>query len=187
MSRPGFFESIIVAVIFSVVVALVFTVMSAFFPTRWLLQALITGGSFIYILYLLYRSTEKSGRVAVATLWLVYALAAWAFAPSILIMLFAHVAAIWLVRTLFYHNSLLIAVCDLGLIIFSVLATIWTLLHTHSVLLATWVFFLLQSLYSILPEKLQAPTRQQPQAQANEFERAYSAAQTAVRQLSGQH
>ena len=187
MNRPGFIEGVIVAIIFSLIVATVFTVMSAFFPTRWLLQAMITGSSFMYVLYLLYRSEEKRGRVAVASLWLVYALSVWVFAPSTLIILFAHVGAIWLVRTLFYHNSLLIASFDFGLITLSVFVSIWTLMHTHSLLLTTWVFFLLQAVFSILPEQIQARAAQASCVKDDEFERAYAVAEAAVRQLSKQH
>lgn len=187
MNRPGFIEGVIVAIIFSLIVAAVFTVMSAFFPTRWLLQAVITGSSFMYVLYLLYRSKEKRGRVAVTILWLVYALSVWVFAPSTLIILFAHVGAIWLVRTLFYHNSLLVASFDFGLITISVFVSIWTLMHTHSLLLTTWVFFLLQAVFSILPEQIQLQSKTVVSEKDDEFERAYAVAEAAVRQLSNQH
>ena len=188
MNKPGFVEGVIVAVILSLFIAAVFTVMSVFFPTRWLLEAVIHGGTFIYILYLLYRSKEKSGKVAIASLWVVYALAVWAFAPSTLVMLFAQLAAIWLVRTLFYHNNILVSLLDLGLITLSVFVSLWTLMHTRSVLLTTWVFFLLQALFTLLPEQLRGRAAAPPMnANQDEFERAYASAEAAVRQLSSQH
>lgn len=186
MNKPGFGEGVVVAMMFSLFVAAVFTVMSAFFPTRWLLQAVIAGASFSYIVYLLYRSKEKTGRVATITLWSLFALAIWVLAPSTLILLFAHIAMIWLIRSLYFHNSILLAVLDLGLIVMGMLVSLWALMHTHSLLLAVWVFFLLQALFSLLPEQIASPGNKVRKIPDDGFDRAYASAESAVRQLSSQ-
>lgn len=187
MNRPGFAEGVIVAVILSLSVAAVFTVMSAFFPTRWLLQAVIAAASFSYILYLLYRSKERTGKVATVTLWLVFALSVWLFAPSTLVLLFTHVGMIWLIRTLYYHSSILIALLDLGLMVLAMLVSLWVLVHTHSLLLTVWVFALIQALFTLLPEQIRLPSRGTRKNPDDVFDRAYTSAEAAVRQLSSQH
>ena len=186
MRKPKFLEGVMVAVGLSLLIAAAFTIMSAFFPTRWLLQAVIGGASLSYILYLFYRSKERTGKVAIVTLWLGFALAIWLLTPSTLILLFAHVAVIWLIRCLYYHSSILIALLDLGLMVLGILLSLWTLLHTHSLLLAAWVFFLMQALFSVLPEQVFSAKTRVTQNQDDGFERAYASAEAAVRQLSSQ-
>ena len=186
MNKPSFLEGALLALGLSLLMAAMFTVMSAFFPTRWLLQAVIAGASLGYILYLLYRSKERTGRVAVVTLWLLYAVGVWLLAPSTLILLFSHVGAIWLIRCLYYHSSILIALLDLGLVVLGMLVSLWTLLHTHSLLLAAWVFFLMQALFSALPEQIRAVNTKLTNNQDDGFERAYASAEAAVRQLYSQ-
>ena len=186
MNKPKFLEGVLLALGLSLAIAALFTLMSAFFPSRWLLQAVIAAASFSYILYLLYRSKERTGRVAVVTLWMLYAMGVWLLAPSTLALLFAHMGAIWLVRCLYYHSSILIAVLDLGLIVLGIAASLWTLLHTHSLLLGVWVFFLMQALFSVLPEQV-SPGQSNPGETSDDgFERAYASAEAAVRQLSSQ-
>jgi hypothetical protein len=186
MNKPKFLEGVLLALGLSLLIAALFTVMSAFFPTRWLLQAVIAGASLSYILYLLYRSRERMGKVAVVTLWLLFAFGVWLLAPSTLILLFAHVAVIWVIRCLYYHSSILIALLDLGLIVLGMLVSLWTLLHTHSLLLSVWVFFLMQALFSVLPEQVFSAKTKRAKNQDDGFERAYASAEAAVRQLSSQ-
>jgi len=195
MKRPALFEGILVALIVSIVASAVFTIMSAFFPTSWILHALIAGTSFVYLMYLLFRSHEKVGKPTVVAVWTLVTIAAWMFSPSLLISLFVHISLIWLVRALYYYSSLFMALFDLGLILFAMAASIWTIYHTNSLFLATWCFFLLQSVFVFIPEDLRehlkvkrgAPEVSNPEKSnpANDgFEQAYLTAQTAIRQLS---
>lgn len=187
MKKPRFHEGVLVAVVISLVAGTLFTMMSAFFPTRWLLSVMVSGVSLAYIVYLLIRSKEKTGRVALLSIWIAFAFILWLVSPSVLILMFIHVGVIWLVRALYYHNSVLIALMDLGLVAIGIMASVWTLLHTHSLLLAVWVFFLLQALFVMLPDSVRPVSRKQAaHSRQDGFEQAYSAAQSAVRQLSSQ-
>jgi len=193
MKRPTFAEGIIVAVMASLVVTVVFTVLSAFFPTRWLLQAMIAGISFIYICYLLVRSQEKTGRIVVIAVWSVITVATWMFSPSTIVSLFVHVGFIWLVRALYYYTSLTVALMDLGLTLFGIAASIWTLLYTNSLFLSVWCFFLVQALFVVLPPDLKSSfmfTRKQKGSDSklsdDTFENAYHSAKSALRQLTTQ-
>lgn len=193
MKRPHLAEGIIVALIISLAVTVVFSVMSAFFPTRFLLQILLASGSFIYILYLLLRSNEKTGRLTVLASVIVLIFFTWIFSPSMLISLFVHIGMIWLVRSLYYYTSLIISLFDLGLTLFAMAASIWTLMYTDSLFLALWCFFALQSLFAFLPTGL---VRQRsgilvatPKRDNNDdhFERAWQSAQQALKQALVQH
>ena len=196
MNRPGFSEGILVAIIISLVVTAVFTVMSAFFPTRWLLQVLIAAVSFSYVLYLLVRSNEKVGKLTVVAVWGSVSVLTWMFSPSIIITLFVHIGLIWLVRALYFYTSLLIALLDLGLTLFAMTSAIWTLSYTNSLFLSVWCFFLLQSLFVLLPSDLskndlkQKWFRSKTGINTNEskkkdpFEQAHQSAQAALRQLA---
>ncbi|MGD8926412.1 MAG: hypothetical protein PVG20_06165 [Thioalkalispiraceae bacterium] len=194
MRRPVFSEGIIVAILASLIVTVVFTVLSAFFPTRWLLQALIAGISFSYVCYLLVRSQEKIGRLTAIAVWGVVTVATWMFSPSMIISLFIHLGMIWLVRALYYYTSLLVALLDLGLILFGMAASIWTMMYTHSLFLSVWCFFLIQSLFVLLPSDLKSGflkktsrTSRQTATQDDAFEQAYTSAKSALRQLTVHH
>lgn len=191
MRRPAFSEGIIVAILISLVVTVAFTVLSSFFPTRWLLQAMIAGVSFSYICYLLVRSQEKTGRLTVIALWAVVTVITWLFSPSTIITLFVQVGLIWLVRALYYYTSLIVALIDLGLSLFAIAAAIWTLLYTNSLFLSVWCFFLIQALFAVLPTDLTSGLfntkkrrNNQTSSQDDVFEQAYLSAQSALRQLT---
>ena len=198
MSRPNLSEGILVAIIISLVVTVILTVMSAFFPTRWLLQFMIAGVSFSYVVYLLVRSTEKVGKLTVIVAWASVSIFTWLFSPSIIVTLFVHVGLIWLVRALYFYTSLLVALLDLGLILFAMAAGIWVLSYTNSLFLGVWSFFLLQSLFVLLPEDLSKSnsrkktmvfgvrTNTTEDSRKDPFELAHQTAQAALRQLAAQ-
>lgn len=198
MSRPKLSEGILVAIIVSLAVTVIFTVMSAFFPTRWLLQILIAAVSFSYVAYLLVRSTEKVGKLTVVAAWASVSILTWLFSPSIIVTLFVHVGLIWLVRALYFYTSLLVALLDLGLILFAMAAGIWTLSYTNSLFLGVWSFFLLQSVFVLLPEDLSKSnfrknatlfgvrTSTTGKPRKDPFEQAHQTAQMALRQLAAQ-
>ena len=83
MKRPTFIEGVWVAIMASIAGAAVFTVLASFFSGGAVLRWVITGIALCYVLYLLSRSSERSGRVAVLTLWLIAVAAAWFLAPSL--------------------------------------------------------------------------------------------------------
>ncbi len=198
MKRPVFSEGVLVAIIISLAVTVVFTVMSAFFPTRWLLQIMIAGVSFFYVMYLLVRSNEKVGKLTVVAVWGGISILTWLFSPSIIVTLFVHIGLIWLVRALYFYTSILIAFFDLGLTLFAVASAIWTLSYTNSLFLSVWCFFLLQSFFVLLPSDLSkhrssrdSRTTDYADAvnkskQMDSFEQAHQSAQAALRQLAAQ-
>jgi hypothetical protein len=109
-------------------------------------------------------------------------------APPLPLYLLIHVAAIWLVRSLYFYSGLLPALMDLGLSALSISATVWAITRWGSVLLATWCFFLVQALFVAIPPAIK--NKQEPGANAAadnaHFERAKRQADAALRQLFSQ-
>ena len=198
MRRPGFIEGVLLSIVISIAVTAIFTVMSAFFPTRWLLNILIAAVSFSYVLYLLFRSAERTGMLTVITIWGSISVLIWIFSPSIMVTLFIHVGLIWLVRALYFYTSLMVALIDLGLILFAMASAIWTLTYTNSLFFSIWCFFLLQSLFVFLPadlhkENITGRTKRgglfeniNGANNTDRFEQAHQGAQSALRQMSAQ-
>ena len=85
-----------------------------------------------------------------------------------------------------WHLGTVVWFRSLGLIVLGMLASLWALLHTHSLFLAAWVFFLMQALFSVLPLQISSAKTRSAQKPDDDFERAYCAAEAAVRQLSSQ-
>jgi hypothetical protein len=75
--------------------------------------AIALGGA--YTLYLLSRSEERTGRIATVALWCVATALAVVFASSLPLFLICQVASIWLIRSLYFHGSIVAALADLGL------------------------------------------------------------------------
>ena len=183
--RISFFEATGTAILISVVGAILFSVLSSLFSGGLVLRLLTSVLAFAYIIYLLVRSTERNGRISVIVIWLLFAPANLLLVDSLLMYLSLHIAAIWLIRSLYYYNSLFSSMTDLVLTVFSLVAAIFAWHSSHSLLLALWCFFLLQALFSFIPPQLarSEPGANDPSA-ADAFNHAYKSAQAAVHKLT---
>ena len=108
----------------------------------------------------------------------------WWAAPPLSLYLLVHAAAVWLVRSLYFHSSFAPALIDLGLSFLSITASAWAMSRSGSLFLSIWTFFLVQALYVLIPQVLGAKARQvQPGPQNQEFRCAERQADAALRQL----
>ncbi len=189
MKRPGFFEGVGVALAASIVGAVLFTVLLSLFAGGFLLRGLIALMGLSYIIYLLKRSGERVGRITTLSLWLAAALGIWLLGLSLPLYLLAHLGLIWLVRSLYFHSGPIAAFADLGLLLFGLAAALWAWLHTGSLGISLWCFFLVQALFVFIPVSLRLGQSQE-RASATEkdpFQQAYRTAEAAVARLSGRH
>ena len=186
MRRPSFFEGVVVALIVSVVAAAVFTVPAMLFGGGGVHRLVIAGIGFAYVLYLLARSRERVGRVTVVALWLGLAAATWLLAPQLLIYVAVHIGMVWLIRSLYFHASVLSALADLGLNGLALTAALWAGVQTHSLWLGIWCFFLVQALFVAIPPQWRRPQPGPlPTRDATDcFETAHQAAESALRRFS---
>ena len=94
---------------------------------------------------------------------------------------------VWLIRSLYFHSSVLPALLDLGLCAIAGLAAIVTARHSHSMFLTIWSFFLVQALFIAIPPLLKTPRAAPADYPEQRFKRALHAAEDAVRRMHTTH
>ena len=183
--RPGFLHGVIIAAVFGFFTSTVVATLTPFIGFGSVIRLAIPALGLAYLLYLMSRSEERLGRVTTLFLWSVLAIATWWVAPPFPLYLLIHVAAVWLVRSLYFYSGVLPALMDLGLNALSISAAIWAITRSGSVLLATWCFFLVQALFVAIPPTM--TRKKKPEcntaADSEHFERARRQADAALRQL----
>ena len=186
MKRPDFFEGVVVGIIASIAGSVLFATLTwIMFPAN-VLELIVTAISFAYIVYLLARSHEKTGRIVVLTGWSIVATLAWALSLPLTLFVLVHVALLWLIRSLYFYSSILSALLDLGLTGFSLAAAIWAGAHTSSIFLSIWCFFLVQALFVAIPTRMnrRSSSHHTTPERENTFECAHRSAEAALRKLS---
>ncbi len=183
MKRPTFFQGVLVAGGLALLASAVVAAFVPFVGTLTVARLVIPGLALVYILYLLSRSAERTGRITVITLWSVVTVLAWWFVPSFSLYLLIHIGAIWLTRSLYFYAGLFPALMDLGLNGLSATVAFGTLMRTGSVFLATWSFFLTQALFVAIPASLRPRKAAETSVDNDAFERSRRHAEAALRQL----
>lgn len=184
MSRPTFLEGVAVALGASILGSILHTVLAPVLPYRTLMLLLISALGLGYLLYLLRCCPERIGRVTAVAVWTIVAGAAWWLKLPLSTFLLAQLGTIWLVRALYFQNSVVPALADLALAGFGLLAGIWAALHTGSLFLAIWCFFLVQALFVVIPPGPVGDKHRSELDSADRFREALSSAEAAVRKFS---
>ena len=185
MKRPSFFHGVVVAAVFGFFASAVVATLTPFVGLGAVLRLVIPALGLAYLLYLFSRSEDRVGRVSTLALWSALAAVTWWVAPPLPLYLLIHVAAVWLVRSLYFYSGVLPALMDLGLSTLSVSATVWAITRSGSMFLATWCFFLVQALFVAIPPavKRAKESRRSSATENKEFEHARRQADQALRQL----
>jgi hypothetical protein len=183
MKRPTFIQGAVVAFVFALAGAAAFTTLKLLLGSGFLLKFLISVLGGFYVLYLLSRSNEKTGRLTIPALWLSGAIAAWLFLPGLALFVITHLGMVWLIRSLYFHTSVLPALLDLGLCALSLVAAIATAQHSHSIFLTIWSFFLLQALFVAIPSLIKTHRAEPAEQSEQRFKRALRTAEAAVRRM----
>jgi hypothetical protein len=186
MRQLTFLEGVALAFVTSAVGSILYTALTAVLPGAWVLRGLIAGIALAYVSYLLTRSRQRVGRITTLAAWMLAATGLWWLEPPLTLYLLAHGGLIWLIRSLYFHSSILSALADLALNALSLAATVWAANQSGSVFLSIWCFFLVQALFVAIPSRMgrrssihrPAPDDEDP------FEHAHRAAQAALRRLS---
>jgi hypothetical protein len=185
MKRPSFFHGVIVAAVLGFFASAIVATLTPFVGLGGVIRLVIPGLGFAYLLYLFSRSESRKGRVTTISLWSALAVVSWWSAPPLPLYLLIHVAAVWLVRSLYFYSGVLPALMDLGLSTLSISASVWAITRSGSVFLATWCFFLVQALFVTIPPAAK-PTVQRERTTTldiEKFERARRQADAALRKL----
>ena len=191
MKRPSFFHGVVVAAVFGFFASAVVATLTPFVGLSAVLRLVIPALGLAYLLYLFSRSEDRVGRVSTLALWSALAAVTWWVAPPLPLYLLIHVAAVWLVRSLYFYSGVLPALMDLGLSTLSVSATVWAITRSGSMFLATWCFFLVQALFVAIPPSVKSEqkpfrntaVRRNTAVESETFENARRQADQALRQL----
>jgi hypothetical protein len=185
MKRPTFNHGIIVAAVLGFFASALVATLTPFLGLGAVLRLVIPALGLAYVLYLFSRSTERLGRVSALTAWAVLTAVTWWTAPPLPLYLLIHVAAIWLLRSLYFYSGVLPALMDLGISTLSVSAAVWAITRSGSMFLATWCFFLVQALFVAIPPRIKRVNkyRRDTAAESQPFETARRQADQALRQL----
>ena len=139
-----------------------------------------------YLVFLLKQGQTRRGRVVVISAWFALSLGGWLIDASLVTQILLQLSLIWIVRSLYFHASVLPALLDLGLVCLALVASAWAILQTGSVMTAIWCFFLAQSLFVLIPAF--AGNRDDASClspvEADRFQSAHRVALDAVRKLS---
>jgi len=187
MKHPTFVEGVGMALAASLAGSILFTLIPLPLLNMAALRLLISVTGFLYSIYLLGRSTERVGRVTTAGSWFLLATVCWFLNIPLSLYLVIHLGAVWITRSLYFYSSLLSALADLGLIGFGVSSGAWAFMHTGSLFLSIWCFFLTQALFVFIPRHTRNRTRHPAVKSEDRFERAHSNAQAALHRLSTIH
>ena len=185
MKRPGFLYGAIVAAVFGFFASALVATLTPFVGFGSAIRLLIPALGLAYLLYLMSRAKERLGRVTTLSLWSALAFVTWWVAPPFPLYLLIHVAAVWLVRSLYFYSGVIPALMDLGLNALSISAAVWAITRSGSVFLATWCFFLVQALFVVIPPTIKGKTMPERSTalDSENFERARRQADAALRQL----
>jgi hypothetical protein len=184
MKRPSFLEGAGVALVLAAVAGMTLTALSPPWSMQAVLYPLIAAISFAYLIYLLYRSRERIGRIAVTVFWLLGAVLLWLVQPPLPLYVAAHLGMIWLVRALYFHAGVLSALADLGLSGFSLIAGAWAAVQTGSLFMTLWTLLLVQALFVAIPASFRKGVGADETGEDDAFQRAHANAEAALRRLT---
>ncbi|HLF97258.1 MAG TPA: hypothetical protein VI457_08955 [Methylococcaceae bacterium] len=182
MKRPSFLEGVAVALLAALLGGGLHTLLGLMFSPGSAARLLIAALGLGYLLYLLTRSGGRVGRITALASWGLMAFAAWWLAPSLPVYALLHLAAIWLIRALYFQGGILAALLDGGLCGLGLGAALAALIQTHSIALAIWCFFLTQALFTAIPNRWPGKNPIQPVSD-DRFEQAHRSAEAALRRL----
>ena len=182
---PTFFEGVAVALAASVAGSVVYAVLGTAFDGGDVLRLVIALSALGYLVYLFSRCRERSGRVTTLSAWTIAAALLWFMQPSLLFYLLVHIGMIWLVRSLYFYSSVLTSLADLGLSGVALIAALWAAGFAGSLFLAIWCFFLVQALFTAIPDRSPQRSTGTSTRRGNDdrFQQAYRSAESAVRKL----
>jgi hypothetical protein len=184
MKRPSFFYGAAIAFAIAVSAGALFSAIAPLLGAAGTLRFLVPAMGLAYLVCLLRRSPETSGRITAIVLWFGVSCVAWVFTLPFPLYVLVQAGMLWLVRSLYFHSGLFASLLDLGLTALSVCAASWAISRSGSVFLAAWCFFLVQAAFVFIPSWSRPRSGADPDTAGDEhFECARRRADAALRQL----
>lgn len=188
---PTFLGEAAFGFVMSLVAAAVASALSFVMPAGVTARLIVAVLGLVLVLRTMAASTEKTGRIVTAAVWLAAAAGIWVTGVSLPAYIAVHVALVWLVRSLFLRSRLIEVGLDLGLTALALCFAVLAAVRTDSVFLATWSFVLIQALQVSIPglaSRMTTPAeRETPISDPNRgFMDAFKAADEALHRIAGQ-
>ena len=185
MRRPSFFKGVVAGLVLAFSTSVGFTAVLPMLGFDPFIKLLVPALGIGYVLFLFKWNEERTGRATTLVLWLALSIVIWLLSPPLMLYVLIHVAALWLIRSLYFYSGIVPAIADLCLSGLSVAVAYWAAWHTGSPLLTVWCFFLVQALFVAIPPFIKKRTGGADPAASgkNTFEHARDRAEAAVRQL----
>jgi hypothetical protein len=153
MNRPSFLEGALVALIGAFAAVVTDTALLLPFPPREARALTIAALGLGYLLYVLARSGERTGRVLLVLAWVPITAGSLALAPGAAAQVLVQLGLVWLARVWCFQCTPTAAVLDLGLILVGAAAALWAGTHSGSLLLAVWSLLLIQAMFGAIPAR----------------------------------
>ena len=118
MNKPGILEGTGVAMIASLASGVLGALLPLLVSQATSARILLASLALAYLIFLLKRTRERSGRIVVMASWLIVTSSVWMLDSSLLWFVLSQAVTIWIFRSLYFHASVLPALFDLGLIAF---------------------------------------------------------------------
>ena len=116
MKTPGILEGTGVAIIASLGAGVLGALLPILVSNATSARIVVASLALAYLLFLLKRSEERSGRLVVLVAWLVISVMVWMLDTTLLWFVLSQALTIWIIRALYFHSSVLPALFDLGLV-----------------------------------------------------------------------
>ena len=186
MKHPNFIEGAVFAFVAALGASVVHTTLTPILGHEWVFRLIIPGLGLGYVLYLLLRAQERIGRITAVFAWLLMAGLSWLFLPGLVSYLVAHLGSVWLIRSLYHQSGGLTTLADLMLNAVALMSSVWALVHSGSLFLSVWSFFLVQALFVFIRSYrgIARKPDTSTQKKSDHFQQAYRTAETALRKLS---
>jgi hypothetical protein len=184
MSRPGFWREAGVALVLSIIGAVGYHALAMLMGSASALRLAIVGIGFAYAVLLQRGLGARIGRLLAIAIWLALDAVLIVLDPPLVLWLLAHTFAIWLLRCWCRYGSPFAALADGALNLFAASAAVVAAMHSHSVFLAFWNFFLVQALFVLIPQSLRPRIGAAIPADEDRFDQAQRSAEAALRRLT---
>lgn len=138
----------------------------------------------LYLAYLCRKSRLRAGKVTITISCLIILSAAMLIFKTLSGLLLFAVGIIWIVRSLLFYSGILPAGADSLLCIMSLALADRAVSAGGGIVTGVWVFFLMQSLWVLIPEYFnQQRPKQRNVRNQSRFNRAYETAEEVIRKL----
>jgi hypothetical protein len=181
MNTFSFSRNIVAALVLSTLAAAMHGALQPFIGSAEALRVALLVTAFGYLAFLLQQLRPPFGMVLILAGTLLLSFALLAFNPPLLVWLGVMLALLWLVRCVLRYQHLTHCMLDALINGLAVCVGLSVVLHTHSLWLGAWSYFLALAFCALLPSRQQASSASS--SYFSSFQQARSSAESALRRL----